>query len=47
MKIGSFEFNLRGLAGSMRDFGTPLPLAVFCLALFGLSLRKIRRRWIA
>ncbi|MEW6379580.1 MAG: putative sulfate/molybdate transporter [bacterium] len=28
MKIGSFEFNLRELAGSMGDFGTLLPLAV-------------------
>ncbi|MGA1875071.1 MAG: putative sulfate/molybdate transporter [bacterium] len=28
MKIGSFEFNLRELAGSMGDFGTLLPLAI-------------------
>lgn len=28
MKIGSYEFNLRELAGSMGDFGTLLPLAI-------------------
>jgi len=28
MKIGTFEFNLRELAGSMGDFGTLLPLAI-------------------
>jgi len=28
MRIGSFEFNLRELAGSMGDFGTLLPLAI-------------------
>ena len=28
MKIGSFEFNLRELAGSLGDFGTLLPLAI-------------------
>ena len=28
MKIRSFEFNLRELAGAMGDFGTLLPLAI-------------------
>jgi hypothetical protein len=28
MKIGSFAFNLRELAGSMGDFGTLLPFAI-------------------
>ncbi len=28
MRIGSFQFNLRELAGSMGDFGTLLPLAI-------------------
>jgi len=28
MKIKSFEFNLRELAGSMGDFGTLFPLAI-------------------
>jgi len=31
MKIGSLEFNLRELAGSMGDFGTLLPLAIGCV----------------
>jgi len=28
MKIGSFEINLRELAGSLGDFGTLLPMAL-------------------
>ena len=32
MRIGSFEFNLRELAGSMGDFGTLLPLAIGYIA---------------
>lgn len=28
MKVGSFEFNLRELAGALGDFGTLLPLAI-------------------
>ena len=28
MKIGSFEFNLRELSGSLGDLGTFIPLAV-------------------
>jgi len=28
VRIGSFEFNVRELAGSMGDFGTLLPLAI-------------------
>ena len=31
MKIGSFEFNLRELAGSLGDFGTLLPLTIGCI----------------
>ena len=33
MRIGSFEFNVRELAGSMGDFGTLLPLAVHYLVI--------------
>lgn len=33
MKIKSFEFNLRELAGSMGDFGTLLPLAIGYIAI--------------
>lgn len=32
MKIGSFEFNLRELSGSMGDFGTLFPLAIGYIA---------------
>ena len=32
MKIGTFEFNLRELAGSMGDFGTLLPLTIGYIA---------------
>ena len=37
MKIGSFEFNLRELSGSMGDMGTLLPLAVGYFAVCGLD----------
>ena len=37
MKIGSFEFSLRELAGSMGDFGTLFPLAVGYIAVCGLD----------
>lgn len=37
MKIGSFEFNLRELAGSMGDFGTLLPLAIGLITVCGLN----------
>lgn len=37
MKIGSFEFNLRELAGSMGDFGTFIPLAVGYISVCGLN----------
>ncbi len=37
MKIGSFEFNLRELAGSMGDFGTLFPLAIGYIKICGLN----------
>ena len=37
MKIGSSEFNLRELAGSLGDFGTLLPLAVGYITVCGLD----------
>ena len=37
LKIRSFEFNLRELAGSMGDFGTLFPLAIGYIAINGLS----------
>ncbi len=37
MKIGSFEFNLRELAGSLGDFGTLLPLAIGYITVCGLN----------
>lgn len=37
MKIKSFEFNLRELAGSMGDFGTLLPLAIGYIVVCGLK----------
>ncbi len=37
MKIGSFAFNLRELAGSMGDFGTLFPLAIGYIAVCGLD----------
>lgn len=37
MKIGSFEFNLRELAGSFGDFGTLLPLAIGYITVCGLD----------
>lgn len=37
MKIKSFEFNLRELAGSMGDFGTLFPLAIGYIAVNGLN----------
>ena len=37
MKIKSFEFNLRELAGSMGDFGTLFPLAIGYIVVNGLN----------
>ncbi|HOD70264.1 MAG TPA: putative sulfate/molybdate transporter [Deltaproteobacteria bacterium] len=37
MKIGSFEFSMRELSGSMGDFGTLLPLAVGYISVCGLN----------
>jgi MFS superfamily sulfate permease-like transporter len=37
VKIKSFEFNLRELAGSMGDFGTLFPLAIGYIAVCGLN----------
>ena len=37
MKIGSFEINLRELAGSLGDFGTLLPMAVGYITVCGLD----------
>ena len=37
MKIKSFEFNLRELAGSMGDFGTLFPLAIGYIVVCGLN----------
>jgi len=37
MKIKSFEFNLRELAGSMGDFGTLIPLAIGYMVACGLN----------
>lgn len=37
MKVKSFEFNLRELAGSMGDFGTLFPLAIGYIAVCGLD----------
>lgn len=37
MKIKSFEFNLKELAGSMGDFGTLFPLAIGYIAVCGLD----------
>jgi len=37
MKIRSFEFNLRELAGSMGDFGTLFPLAIGYIVICGLN----------
>ena len=37
MKVRSFEFNLRELAGSMGDFGTLFPLAIGYIAVCGLD----------
>lgn len=37
MRIGSFEFNLRELAGSMGDFGTLFPLAVGYIVVCGVN----------
>ena len=37
LKIKSFEFNLRELAGSMGDFGTLFPLAIGYIAVCGLN----------
>ncbi len=37
MKIGSFEFNVRELAGSMGDFGTLLPLAIGYMTVCGMD----------
>ena len=37
MKLGSFEFNLRELAGSMGDLGTLFPLAIGYIVVCGLN----------
>ncbi len=37
MKIGSFEFNLRELAGSMGDYGTLLPLTIGYITVCGVD----------
>ena len=37
MKIKSFEFNLRELAGSMGNFGTLFPLATGYIMVYGLE----------
>jgi hypothetical protein len=37
MKIGSFEFNLRELAGSMGDIGTLFPFAIGYIAVCGMN----------
>jgi len=37
VRIGSFEFNLGELAGSMGDFGTLFPLAIGYIAVCGLN----------
>jgi MFS superfamily sulfate permease-like transporter len=37
VKIGSFEFNLRELAGAMGDFGTLFPLAIGYIVVCGLN----------
>ncbi|MFP4268158.1 MAG: putative sulfate/molybdate transporter [Spirochaetaceae bacterium] len=37
MRVGSFEFNLRELAGSLGDFGTLLPLAIGYITVCGLD----------
>ncbi|PIU55661.1 MAG: hypothetical protein COS87_04335 [Chloroflexi bacterium CG07_land_8_20_14_0_80_45_17] len=37
MKVKSFEFNLRELAGSMGDFGTLFPLAIGYISVCGLN----------
>jgi MFS superfamily sulfate permease-like transporter len=37
IKVGSYEFNLRELAGSMGDFGTLFPLAIGYIAVCGLD----------
>jgi len=37
MKIRSFEFNLRELAGSMGDSGTLFPLAIGYIVVCGLN----------
>ena len=37
MRIGSFEFSLRELAGSMGDFGTRFPLAIGYIVVCGMN----------
>lgn len=37
MRVGSFEFNLRELAGSMGDFGTLFPLAIGYIVVCGMN----------
>lgn len=37
MKIGSFDFSLRELAGAFGDFGTLFPLAIGYIAVCGLD----------
>jgi hypothetical protein len=37
MRVGSFEFSLRELAGSMGDFGTLFPLAIGYIVVCGMN----------
>ena len=37
MRVGSFEFSIRELAGSMGDFGTLLPLTVGYITVCGMN----------
>jgi len=45
MRIGSFEFSLRELAGSMGDFGTLLPLAIGPIAVCDLNTAGFLVMW--
>ncbi|MFC2011192.1 hypothetical protein ACFLUR_02755 [Chloroflexota bacterium] len=37
MRVRDFEFNIRELAGSMGDFGTPFPQAIGYFVINGLN----------
>ena len=41
MRINSFEFNRRELAGSLGDFGTLLPLSIALVIINGLSFTSV------